>query len=63
MARVSRPSFLKRQKEHKRLEKAARKREERQARKAQRGDGIAPLTEGASPETPESTEESTEESA
>jgi len=54
---------LKRQKEHKRLEKAARKREERQARKAQKGDGIAPLTEGAPPKTPESTEESTEESA
>lgn len=33
MAPIRRPSFLKRQKEQKRLEKAARKREERQARR------------------------------
>lgn len=55
MGRISRPSVLKRQKEQKRLEKAARKREERQARKAQKVEG---LPEGAPLETPESTGES-----
>lgn len=54
MGRISRPSVLKRQKEQKRLEKAARKREERQARKVQKED----LPEGAPLETQEqSTEE------
>ena len=33
MGSIRRPSFLKRQKEQKRLEKATRKREERQARR------------------------------
>jgi len=40
VARSGRPSFLKKQKEQKRLEKAARKREERQARKAQKAEGV-----------------------
>lgn len=50
MARIGRPSILKKQKEQKRLAKAARKREERQTRKAQR-------TEGSPLETPLSDEE------
>lgn len=46
MARIGRPSILKKQKEQKRLAKAARKREERQARKE------APKVEDMPPETP-----------
>jgi hypothetical protein len=50
MAKIRRPSFLKKQKEQKRVARAAKKREEQQARRqAQRE--IA-----ATPETPESIE-------
>jgi hypothetical protein len=54
MGSIRRPSFLKRQKEQKRLEKAAKKREERQARREAPKDAPPEASEHTPPdENPE----------